>query len=155
MDDSENFNEKLLPKKEDFYSHLNMKDITDSDYAHAKRVCKVCEIESLGEYPENLADVFESFRNMCLEIYELDLACSRTLPRKKAKVKLDYLIEGNKTVTTERELAKTFNEHYITIIEKSSKIKPKHIFQCDKNQMFIKQLDELSNHTRTILVYCN
>ena len=37
MDDSENFNETLSPEK-DFYSHLNMEDITDADYAHAKRV---------------------------------------------------------------------------------------------------------------------
>ena len=27
-------------KKEEFYSNLNMKDITDADYMHAKRVCK-------------------------------------------------------------------------------------------------------------------
>ena len=27
-------------KKKDFYSHLNMADITDSDYAYAKEVCK-------------------------------------------------------------------------------------------------------------------
>ena len=40
MDDWEKFNEASLPEKEDFYSHLNMKDIIDSDYAHAKRVCK-------------------------------------------------------------------------------------------------------------------
>ena len=38
MDDWEKFNETLLPKKEDFYSHLNVEDITDADYAHAKRV---------------------------------------------------------------------------------------------------------------------
>ena len=71
MDDSENFNEKLLPKKEDFYSHLNMKDITDSDYAHAKRVCKVCEIENLGEYPENLADAFRAFEICVLKYMSL------------------------------------------------------------------------------------
>ena len=40
MDDCEKFNETLLPKKEDFYSNLNMEDITDADYAHAKRVSK-------------------------------------------------------------------------------------------------------------------
>ena len=38
MDNWEKFNEILLPEKEDFYSHLNMEDITDADYAHAKRV---------------------------------------------------------------------------------------------------------------------
>ena len=34
-------------KKEAFYSHLNMEDITDVDYAHAKRVCKNFEIKNL------------------------------------------------------------------------------------------------------------
>ena len=29
MDDWENSNETLLPKKQDFYSNLNMEDITD------------------------------------------------------------------------------------------------------------------------------
>ena len=37
MDDWEKFNETSLPEKEDFYSHLNMKDITDADYAYAKK----------------------------------------------------------------------------------------------------------------------
>ena len=38
MDNWEKFNEILLPEKEDLYSHLNMEDITDADYAHSKRV---------------------------------------------------------------------------------------------------------------------
>ena len=45
MDDWEKFNEKLLPKKEDFYSHLNMEDIADADYVHAKKVYKDFEIK--------------------------------------------------------------------------------------------------------------
>ena len=49
MDDSERFNETSLPEKEDFYSHLNMEDITDADYAHTKRVCKDFAIKDLGE----------------------------------------------------------------------------------------------------------
>ena len=40
MDEWEKFNETLLPKREDFYSNLNMEDIADSDYYRAKRVCK-------------------------------------------------------------------------------------------------------------------
>ena len=39
MDDWEKFNE-TLPEKEEFISNLNMEDITDADYIHAKRVCK-------------------------------------------------------------------------------------------------------------------
>ena len=41
MDDWEKFTETSLPGKEDFYSHLNMEDITDANYAHTKRVCKI------------------------------------------------------------------------------------------------------------------
>ena len=59
-----------------------MEDITDVDYAHAKRVCKDFEIKSLGEYHDLHVqgdallpgDVFKNFRNMCLEIYEPDSA---------------------------------------------------------------------------------
>ena len=36
----EKFDEILLREEEYFYSYLNMEDITDEDYAHAKRVCK-------------------------------------------------------------------------------------------------------------------
>ena len=71
------------PKEsEHFYSHFSMEDITGADYVHTKRVCKDFEIKNLGEYHDFcvqnntllLADVFENFRNMCLEIYELDPA---------------------------------------------------------------------------------
>ena len=40
MNNWRKFNETSLPEIEDFYSHLNMKDITDTDYAHAKRAYK-------------------------------------------------------------------------------------------------------------------
>ena len=36
MDSWERFDEELLPEKEAFYSSLNMEDITDVDYRHAK-----------------------------------------------------------------------------------------------------------------------
>ena len=36
MDDWEKFNENSLPEKEEFYSNLNMENITESDGNHAK-----------------------------------------------------------------------------------------------------------------------
>ena len=59
-----------------------MEDITDANYVNAKRICKDYKIKNLREYHELyvqidtllLADVFETFRNMCLEIYEFDPA---------------------------------------------------------------------------------
>ena len=38
-------NETSLPQKEEFYSNLNMENITDVDYMHAKRACKDFEIK--------------------------------------------------------------------------------------------------------------
>ena len=49
IDEWEKFNE-TLPEKEEFYSNLNMEDITDADYMHAKRVCKDFEMKNLIEY---------------------------------------------------------------------------------------------------------
>ena len=40
MDDWEKFHEMSLLEKEEFYSNLNIENITDSVYNHAKRICK-------------------------------------------------------------------------------------------------------------------
>ena len=108
MDVWEKFNKTSLPEKEYFYSHLNMEDITDVDYAHVKRVCKDFEIKSLGEYYEwyvqsdtlLLADVIENFRNMCINIYKLDPAKFLSAPGlawqaalEKTKLKLELLTD--------------------------------------------------------------
>ena len=69
VDDWGKFHEISLSSKEDFYSLLNMKDITDADYAHTKRVCKDLKIRNLRDYHDLyiqsdallLADVFKSF----------------------------------------------------------------------------------------------
>ena len=47
MDNWKKFNKTLLPEKEDFYSNLNMENITDADYACGKRVLKYFKIKSL------------------------------------------------------------------------------------------------------------
>ena len=46
MVDSEKLSQTLLPEKEDFYSHLNMADITDAEYSHAERVCRDFKVKS-------------------------------------------------------------------------------------------------------------
>ena len=69
-------------QKKAFYSSLNMENITDIDYRHVKRVSKKFKLKNLGDYHDLfvqsdtllLADVFENFRYMCIEVYELDPA---------------------------------------------------------------------------------
>ena len=80
MDSQEKFNETVLPPQKAFYSNLNLGDISDEDYLHAQKVWDVFKIKNLDEYHDLyvqsdtllLADVYENFRNMCLEKYQLD-----------------------------------------------------------------------------------
>ena len=46
----ERSDELPLPNKEDFYSSLNVEEITDLDYRHTKRVFKILNNKSLGDY---------------------------------------------------------------------------------------------------------
>ena len=56
--------------KEDFYSSLNVEDLTDVDHRHAKRVFKNLYDKNLGDYHDLyvqndtllLLDVFKNFR---------------------------------------------------------------------------------------------
>ena len=108
MDSWERFDEISLPDKEAFYGSLNMEDITDVDHRHANKVFKKFKLKHLGDYHDFyaqsdtllLADVFENFRNKCIEIYELDPAKFLSVPGlawqaclKKTKVKLELLTD--------------------------------------------------------------
>ena len=88
MDNWERFNETSLPDKESFYNNLNMENIDDIDYRHGNNVFKRFKLKNVGEYHDLyvqsdtllLADVFENFRNTCIEVYELDPAHFLSLP---------------------------------------------------------------------------
>ena len=88
IDAWDKFNEKVLPAKESFYSNLTLENISEIDYAHANNVFKKFNINNLGEYLDLyvrsdtllLADIFENFRQSCLENYELDPAHFVSLP---------------------------------------------------------------------------
>ena len=81
MDNWEKLDDTTLPPKKAFYNNLTLEDISDEDYAYAQRVWGVFEIKNRGEYHDLcvqsdtllLADVYQNFRNMCLDKYVLDL----------------------------------------------------------------------------------
>ena len=80
MDSFSRFNETSLPSRKYFYSILNDTNISEEEYSHAKDVWSAFNIRNLGEYHDLylktdvllLADVFENFRNTCLQYYRLD-----------------------------------------------------------------------------------
>ena len=104
----ERFNEELLPDQKAFYSELKLQDITDEDYAHAQKMWNDFEPKDLDDYIDLyvqsntllLANVFENFRNMFIDIYELDLPHFLSATElaweacfKKTKVKLELLTD--------------------------------------------------------------
>ena len=50
MDEWESINKISLPEKEEFYSNLNMENITDSELQSCKKICNDFEIKNLVEY---------------------------------------------------------------------------------------------------------
>ena len=111
------FKETQLPLKESFYSKLNMSDIGDEYYEHAQRVWKGFDMKNLGEYHDLylkthiilLSNVFEAFRNTCLQHYKLDPAHFYTSPGlawqaclKKTGVRLELLTDPDMLLVFEK-----------------------------------------------------
>ena len=145
MDDWKKLNETSLREKEDFYSHVNMEDITDADYTHAKRVFKDFEIKKIGKYHDLyiksdtllVDDVFNNFRNMCLEISGLDPPHFLSAPRlkwqatlKKTKVKLDLLTNIYMLLMVEKGVRVGICHAIHQYVEANNK----YMEDCDKNK---------------------
>ena len=111
------FDEITIPLQRSFLQRIKFKHIIDKDYEHVKNVWEAFEIKNLGEYHDLyvqcdtflLADVFENFRNKCIEIYELDPAHFLSAPGlawkaclKKTKVELELVIDIDMLLMVEK-----------------------------------------------------
>ena len=80
MDSFSKFNDRELPKREEFYSQLTDEGISEDAYSHAQNVWNTFNLQNMGEYHDLylktdillLTDVFENFRKTCLTYYKLD-----------------------------------------------------------------------------------
>ena len=106
MSSWDKFNESRLPTKDKFYSNLNMSGVSDKEYEHACKVWNEFGVKNMGEYLDLylktdvilLANVFESFREVCMKNYGLDPAHFYIAPwlawkacLKKTEVRLELL----------------------------------------------------------------
>ena len=88
MDCWEKMKERTLPSKENYFSQLTGKDISEENYQFASNVWNSFKLKNLGELHDLymgtdvnlLADVFESFREFNLKHYKLDPAHFLTAP---------------------------------------------------------------------------
>ena len=104
------FNEHVPLDEKYYYSELNLEGISNDDIVYVKNVYNSFKIPNLGKYYDLyvksdvalLADVFENFRNKCLDINKLDPAYYLSAPGlswhsclKKTGVKLELLTNAN------------------------------------------------------------
>ncbi|PFX11590.1 hypothetical protein AWC38_SpisGene24613 [Stylophora pistillata] len=102
--------ETAPPPKSAFYSTLNGEEISDEEYEHVLKVWKTFEMKKFRDYHNLynrsdvllLADVFENFRKVCKENYDLDPCWYYTAPGlswdaclKLTKIKLELLSDIN------------------------------------------------------------
>ena len=88
MDSWDKFEETSLPRIEKFSAISAWSGVSDGDYKHTCRVWQEFGIRNMGEYHNLylrtnvvlLANVFESFRRVCLENYGLDPSHFYTAP---------------------------------------------------------------------------
>ena len=143
MDSWERFNKASLPGKNFFYSELNLEEITDKDYTHAQNMFEEFKLKNLGDYHDLyvqsdtllLADVFENFRNKCIEIYELDPAHFLSAPGlawqaclKKTEGELE-LLTNNMLLMVE----KGTRGRICQVIHRYAKANTKYMKNYDKN----------------------
>ena len=80
FDNISKFDETSLPPKSAFFSKLNNANISDEDFSFAQSVWAKYNCKNMGDYHDLylsvdvllLADIMESFRSLCLDIYKLD-----------------------------------------------------------------------------------
>ena len=117
MDSIEKFNETKPPSQKVFNSKLSGKGINNKNYNQVLNVWKTFKMEKFLEYHELynitdvllLADVFESFRDLCLKIYGLDPVYYFTAPGlswdaclKMTDIQLELLSDPNMLLMFEK-----------------------------------------------------
>ena len=134
-----------------------MKGVTDSHYAHTKKICKDLKIENLKNYHDFyvqsdtllLAAIFKNFQNMCIETYELGpahflstLGLAWRAALRKIKVRLDLVTDVNMLFMVEKGIrGRIFHDWY-------AQANNKYVEDYDQNKKssYLKNLDVNSFH---------
>ena len=131
-----------------------MEDITDVDYRNGKTVFEYLINKNLGDYHDLyvqsdtlvLADVFENFRNTCIEVYKPDPSHFLSAPGlawqaclKKTKIKLELLTDVDMLLMVEKGIRGGIS-HAIYRYTKTNNKYMKN-YNEDKEESFLQYLD--------------
>ncbi|GFT43648.1 uncharacterized protein NPIL_360211 [Nephila pilipes] len=159
MDNFQKFSERHLPPKETFFSSLINESINDDEYAHCINVWETFNLKNLGEYHDLyvtsdvilLADVFQNFRQLCLNFYKLDPCHCYTAPGLAwqaclymSRVKLELFTDLDMHLFIERGIrggismiSHRFSSANNKYLESYDEVKPsKYILYLDANNLY-------------------
>ena len=159
MTDWNKFNETKLPSIKDHYSNIQLENITDEDYSHAKNVSNKFKTKNWGKYHDlyvqsdtaQLADVFENFRTVCLKEYELDPSYFVSTPGlaleamlKITKVKIELLTDTDMVLMVENSIRGGLTQ----VVRKYGVANNGYLPDYDKNQLssYLQYLDANNLH---------
>ena len=122
----DNSNEEFLPKKKDFYNQLTMQKITNKEYEKGKLFYEKMKFKNTREYLECyltsditlLADIFNNFRKMIFDEFELDCVKYVSAPSLSKDCALKYSkykIENIKDVSVFNFVRKTVMGEFLTV----------------------------------------
>ena len=154
FDSFSKFSETCSPPKSAFFNSLKDEHISEEDYVRAQNVFKQFGCHFLGDYHDLyvksdvllLADVFENFREICLNYYKLDPAHFYTAPGlswaaclKITKVELELLTDVDMHLFIEEGLRGGIS----VICNRYSKANNKYLpnFRLDEESKYIIYLD--------------
>ncbi|XP_065203746.1 uncharacterized protein LOC135833867 [Planococcus citri] len=160
-----------LPSQDQFYSKLTKSGIANEEYKRAENIWSKFDCKNLGDYSDLylktdvllLTDVFENFRDLCLDTYKLDPAQYYTSPGlswdamlKYTKITLDLFtdidmvhfiqkgIRGGLSQCTKRQA--TANNTYMKKFDPS---KPTHhLVYLDCNNLYGHSLNSYLAHSK-------
>ncbi len=159
MTDFSKLSATSLPPKKAFYSQLTDNEISDEDYAHAQKVWRKFDCQTMKDYHDLylktdmllLADVMTEFRKTCKNAYGLEAFHYYTSPGlawdamlKYTKAEPDLLSDPDQYLMTEKgirggvsTITKRYSEANHKYLKNYDPKKPnKHILYLDANNLY-------------------
>lgn len=146
--------ETCLPEKSKFFNDLKNEPISDEAYQHALKVWGAFNCSNLGEYSKIylitdvllLAEVFESFRTLCFQTYNLDAAHFITAPSlswfamlRITKVEIELLTDVDKLLMIEKGIRGGLSNCTLRYASANNKYLPN--YDIDQESVFLTYLD--------------
>ncbi|KAG5309992.1 DHE3 protein, partial [Acromyrmex insinuator] len=147
IDCADKMQDMRLSSRESFYSSLTSDTVSESDYAHT--IWQQFSVQTLGEYSDLylktdmllLADIFENFRNKCIESYANNKYMQSYDPSQSSTYLIYFDVNNLYGWAMCRPLL--YNTKFRTLAKNDFE---KNLFKLMNNAIFDKTIENVRNH---------